>query len=155
MASRSICCLVAVFLPSVAAVSLADECDQTAAKVASAVPNLVPKGRTNLPSIQSSTIIFGHRFGGTFEIICAEGLKPAVTIDANTIYPSKEFLDMIAKAGSAETGIAVSAVRAAFARCHQNAMKGGGDNFEIKGAEVGCSVHRDKPELSIFEIRRP
>lgn len=143
-----------VALIGFASSSIANECDQTAAKVSAAVPNLTFIRRSDNKATETTEVHFKHPFSGTVEIICPPGLRPAVTIDTATVFPAQEFFDMIAKAGAAEAGLMASTVRSAFVRCHQTAMKSGGENFDIKGAEIGCSVLRDKPELTNFEIRR-
>ncbi len=140
----------------IATPAVADECDETAAKVSSSVSGLSFVRRSETKPSETSEVHFKHPFGGTVEILCTNRTRPVVTIDTSAAYPSKEFFDMLAKAGSAETGVAGTTLRSAFVKCHQSALKTKSGEVEIKGAEIRCSFYRDtgQPDIMNFEVSR-
>jgi len=161
MFTRLALTLIAMILP-IGAV-LADSCDDTAARIAAAVPGLTFKARYDPkpppPGIEPSSTIeihFQHRFGGTIEIFCYPGTQPTVTVDTDSPYPTQAFLDFVSKIGAAETGAPARSIRQALIRTHRSALRGEPDtDAQVDGAGIVCHVFNDRdPKLTQFEIKK-
>jgi len=148
--------------------SLADECDEIAGRLAANVPGLTFKARYDPkpPSagIEPGQIVevhYQHRFGGTIEIFCyptTYSMMPVVTADTDTVYPTAEFLQFVAKLAAAELGGEWKALLPSVSRCHRVALKSRSNSadVELKSGLIHCIVYREPDfKKAQFEISKP
>jgi hypothetical protein len=141
----------------------ADACDDSASRIAAAVPGLTFKARHDpkppLPGITPDPTVevhLQHRYRGTIEIICSPSSPPIVTVDTDSAYPSKEFLALVAQIAAAETGVASASIRNALTTTYGAALRKSGDeDTRVGNAEVRAVVY-NSPDFrkTQFEITR-
>jgi hypothetical protein len=146
------CCVLAAAALSASATANASDCDLTSSKVAAAVSDLTFVNRIQDKDGIGGEVHFSHP-AGTVEIICLNGVNPGVTVYAPTAYPSKELIEIAAKAGAADTGRPEQVIRNAINKCFRQYAKSGDDEIEISGASILCSTYSD-PFASHIQVMR-
>jgi hypothetical protein len=117
----------------------ADDCDLLAAKITASYGGATVDRRT-----EANIILFRHPAIGGFSLVCAKysGENPAVSLSADTAYPSAAFWDAAGQLGTLVTGAPTKNIVAGDQRCQRSALKSSDELAELQatGLKFECQA---------------
>ena len=139
MKALNLFCIIVALTVTETTSRAADDCDLLAVKIAASYRGASVERRT-----EANIILFRHPQIGGFQLLCPgfPGQNPAVTLSADTAYPSAYFWEAIGNLGALVTQKSKNSILAGAQQCDRTALTSKDELAEIEsdGLKVECQA---------------